>query len=274
MIFPSLQHMVQRWNNCSWLRAASAEYFGCMIFHFIGSVSPTPIANAVALTTMVYFTANVSGGHLNPALTLTFCMLGYTQPSQLVVYWVAQTLGCISGALWITALMPRDESDLVGCIHANPDISALQVMGWEALATMFFIVPVMSVVWHTQHKSGYGNTGPIMVGIALYSVALATGDWTGAKVNPARTLASELIFACKESHMIRYFVAGQIIGAVTAPLAVIPWYGVADHAWYRRVTEAAEPEVISKAPESCAIDTFTEISLVDDVVIVVGPEGR
>eukprot|EP00798_Chlamydomonas_sp_ICE-L_P019572 gene19570-26256_t len=61
----------------SWLLA---EFTGSMIFHFIGSASPTPAANGIALIVLVYFTAKISGAHLNPAVSFTFMLLGHTNP--------------------------------------------------------------------------------------------------------------------------------------------------------------------------------------------------
>lgn len=234
------------WDN-SLLSKAYAEFMGCMIFHFIGSVAPTAIANAVALTTLVFYTAKISGGHLNPAVTLTFCILGHTDPLEMFVYWMAQVAGCIAGAMWIAALIPGLQfknglpeapfDQLVGCVQAHHSITNGQVLGWEAVGAFCFIVPVFSVVWYTQNKSGYGSTGPIMVGIALYAVALAIGDFTGALVNPARTVASDAIFACGHSKLIPFYIVGQVVGACLAPLAIVPWYGLSARPWYGRTAK-------------------------------------
>lgn len=266
-----VRYWMSLWDN-SLMSKAYAEFMGCMVFHFIGSVCPTPIANAVALTTMVFYTAKISGGHLNPALSLTFCILGHTDPLEMIVYWMAQVSGCIVGAMWIAALMPGlligqglpdpPYDRLVGCIEVQRGLDKMQVMGWEAFSTFCFIMPVFSVVWYTQNKSGYGSTGPIMVGIALYAVALATGDWTGALVNPARTIGSDLIFSCKQSHYIREYISGQIIGAVLAPLAIVPWYGLSARPWYYTLSSSAgKSVVIPEKRYSCA----TPVWAVDEV---------
>lgn len=212
---------------------AAAEFTGCAIFHFIGSSSPTPIVNAATLVVMVYYTAKLSGGHLNPALTTTFALLGYTNPVEVAVYWASQVSGCIVGALMVAALSSNlsvrgggDEGSGSGCFAPNPSLSALQVMGWEAVCTFGFILPIFSVVWYTQSKNGYGNTGPIIVGLSLYAAASAASQWTGGALNPARALASSVVFDCRTAHL-GYYVLGEFIGAAAVPLAVIPWYGVA-----------------------------------------------
>lgn len=231
-----------------------AEYMGSMIFHFIGSVNPTPIANAVALTVMVCYTSKVSGGHLNPALTLTHCICGHINPAEMLAYWMAQFGGCIAGALMIAALIPQPNDEQVGCIATHGNIDTVQVVGWEGFATFGFIVPVMTLHWYSLNMPRFQSVGPLMVGLALYSVSLATHDWTGAIVNPARTVASEIIFRCNESHLIVYYISGQVLGAVMASCAIIPWYGIAVNPWYITPTgiscSGLEGEASPKVPQA------------------------
>jgi hypothetical protein len=101
------------------------------------------------------------------------------------------------------------------------------------VGTFCFIVPVFSVVWYTQRKSGNGNTGPLIVGLSLMASALAVGPWTGAALNPARVLASPIVFDCPmTARLLIFYVLGEIAGAIAASLAVLPWYGISSDPWY------------------------------------------
>lgn len=236
--FDSLYERATKWITCSrpnLITKAAAEFTGCVIFHFLGSVSPTAATNAVTLMTMVYYTAKLSGAHLNPALTTTFALLGYTNPLEVLIYWVAQISGCIFGAMLISAMVPElaigsfvtsSDYSVSGCFEAGPGITSAHVFGWEAVGTFCFILPIFSVVWYTQSKSGYGNTGPIIVGLSLYAAASAIGQFTGAALNPARVVASAIVFKCPEGPSILSYVAGEFAGAIVVPLAIVPWYGV------------------------------------------------
>ena len=236
-----LRATVARWvtgSTPSLLTKAYAEFVGCMIFHFVGSASPTAFSNASALMAMVYYTAKISGGHLNPALTLSFALLGHTNPLEMVVYWAAQVAGCMAGALWLAALIPgarvgSSHPASAGCFEPSAGISAGRVWGWEAMCTFCFMVPIFSVVWYTQRKSGYGMTGPIMVGVSLYAAASAAAPWTGAALNPARALGSYLVFQCDgaSSYPLAY-VAGEMTAALLVPIAVLPWYGLSATPWW------------------------------------------
>ena len=220
------------------LTKGAAEFTGCMLFHFLGSAMPTPATNAIALTVLVYYTAKLSGAHLNPALTTTFALLGYTNPVEVVVYWIAQVSGSIIGALWLAVLVPGlgvghgwslappSATALSGCFVPSSSIGGIAVLGWEAICTFCFILPIFSVVWYTQSKSGYGNTGPLIVGLSLYSAASVAAPWTGAALNPARAIASRIVFGCAPNSLTGYYVAGEMIGAAIVPVAIAPWYGM------------------------------------------------
>ena len=242
----------------SLLVRALAEGFGCMLFHFVGSASPTPVANGVILMVIVYHLAKVSGAHLNPAVTLTFSLLGHTTPLEMLTYWAAQTAGCIMGAMWIAALVPglvlrpdvaSSDQDYDGCFHPRVDLTSVQVFGWEAVGTFCFLVPIFSVVWYTQNKSGYGNTGPLIVGLSLMGTAMAVGPWTGAALNPARALGSPIVFTCghRSSETLAYYILGELAGAAAVPIAIMPWYGIAANPWYRR--RPASPSRTSSASD-------------------------
>jgi glycerol uptake facilitator-like aquaporin len=218
------------------------EFIGCMLFHFIGSLCPTAVGNAVALMTLVYFTAKMSGGHLNPAVSLTFTLLGHSNPLEFIVYVASQVSGCIFGALWLALLVPgvyinqkgvRQEFD--GCFEPDPYLTNIQMMGMEATGTFIFLLPLFSVVWYTQHKSGYGTTGPIMVGLSLLSAAMAVGNFTGASLNPARSLASFVVFQCVPRKTMLSYIVGEVLGAIVATITIIPWYGISNKSWYNNI---------------------------------------
>jgi len=228
----------------SFITKAIAECLGCMMFHFIGSVSPTPWANGIALITLVYYTAKTSGGHLNPAVSTTFMALGHITPLEMLGYWAAQITGCAFGALWIAALVPElypgheitNPAALYhsGCFIPKPDLAPAQIYGWEAVCTLCFIAPIFAVVWYTQQKHGYGNTGPIVIGLSLLANAFVAGQFTGAALNPARALGSEIIFKCPKTNHIWYYVLGELTAGLLSPLVLIQWYGIAPNAWYMK----------------------------------------
>ena len=232
-----------------------AEAFGCMVFHFIGSVSSTAVVNGICLMVLVYYTAKVSGGHLNPAVSLTFLILGHANPVEFVMYITCQIIGCIMGALWIAALVPHvyvgsapPSNFAAGCFLPDYQLSEAEVFGWEAVGTFCFIVPIFSVVWYTQHKSGYGNTGPLIVGLSLLSTAIAVGPWTGAALNPARAIGSPVVFDCPSEHFTGFYIIGEFVGAMCAACAIVPWYGISSNPWYYSVLPQSIKTNLTNSP--------------------------
>lgn len=227
---------------------AFIELLGSMFFHFIGSVSPTPITNGLALMVLVLFCGKVSGANLNPAVSLSFALIGYMHPLHTVIYSIAQVSGSMLGALLISALVPglppgahiRASTDVgydyaSGCAYPrSSELTDLQLVGWESMCTCVFILSVMTTVWYTQHKHGYGNTGPLIIGFSLTSNILAASRFSGGVLNPARAIGSAVVFRCPEQHRIIFYVCGQYIGAVLASMVMIPFYGVAENAWFSR----------------------------------------
>lgn len=277
-------HLIEKWLYEPRPRVISkivAETIACMMFHFIGSIAPNPWANGIVLMVMVYYTAKTSGAHLNPALSLTFTLLGHTNPLEMVCYWFSQVLGCIFGALWIACLVPGLELRSIitrdgdgpfydGCFVPAQGLNYRQVFGWEAMCTFTFIVPIFSVVWYTLHKKGYGNTGPLMVGLSLIASAFAAGPFTGAALNPARVLGSYLVFNCPNDKYVFFYIIGEMLAGAMVPLVIMPWYGVAPTAWYLPWIPMFVKKRMKMYQPSLKIDAHTDV-LGPNLTIVTTP---
>jgi len=238
----------------------SMEFISTMVFHIIGSICPTAIANGLALIVMVYYSAKISGGHLNPAVSFTFFILGHINMIEFFAYMVSQFSGAIVGGLFIAALMPNmnvgdDNNTTTGCFAPIKELSNGRVFFWEFLFTTMFIIPIFSVVWYTQNKNGYGNTGPIIVGLSLFSNALACGPYTGASLNPARSLGSYTVFHCEYRDVYTY-VLGEFLGGLCAAFFIMPWYGISSTAWYRENLSSMIPYVTSGSKNNIEIRTL------------------
>ena len=85
------------------------EFLGTMLFAFIGTTASkefAPAANGLALATMIYTAANISGGHLNPAVTFSTLLCGFYPLFHSVLYIILQIVGSIFGSLFAAALIP------------------------------------------------------------------------------------------------------------------------------------------------------------------------
>ena len=214
----------------SLLSKAFAEFLGCFVICFIRTVAIDKTLAAITLVIMIHYTANISGGHLNMFVTLSFMFLGHNNPIELIVYWISQLSGAFVGTLLAVGLTPLDT---IQCTLPEIEMTAWKVFGWEAVCMFMFILPLFSVVWFTQNNSGYGNIGPIIIGLAAYATSEAARPWTGGYLDPARNIASRLLLTCgpESSPFIGHYIAGQFVGAIFGSMFVIPYYGIAPRHW-------------------------------------------
>jgi len=157
-------------NPVTWVLPIATEFFGSLLFAFFGGLAPAPygaFANGLALAVLIYCCASVSGGHLNPAVSLSIMITGHLPWIQGVLYIVAQIAGMIGGAALTRALKPDSLVD-PGCFFIN-GISHVQLWAWELIMTLLLVSTVHSVA---VSMKGHGESnrcsshGPLFVPIA------------------------------------------------------------------------------------------------------------
>lgn len=180
------------------LRAYVAEFIGtfALIFVGVGAIAATGIAKdspglvAVALAhgltiaVMASATAAISGGHLNPAVTLGALVAGKISPVNAVAYWVSQFLGGVAAAALITAVEPAGALAAVhyGAPAAGNGISGTQAMLLEGVLTFF----LMFVIYGTAIDRRAPKVGALFIGLTVTLDIFIGGPLTGAAMNPAR----------------------------------------------------------------------------------------
>ena len=240
------------------------EMLGTAMFAFMGSAAATAAGNGIALIVVVYWGAKISGAHYNNAATLTFYLLGHITWLEMLCYWVAQVVGAAVGALWLAWLVPnlyvRDDIDGAvaprydGCFVPVEGLRPVQQFGWEAAGTFCFLVPVFSVVWMSQTKSGYSNVGPIIIGLSLMSAATAVGSFTGGALNPARVLGPMIVFDCPNRTNAVWYILGELAGAAATTVATAPFYGVGPHQFLFKIIPPLVHRFAQNLPAEAALE--------------------
>eukprot|EP00878_Enallax_costatus_P000143 GHUV01000186.1.p1 GENE.GHUV01000186.1~~GHUV01000186.1.p1 ORF type:complete len:303 (+),score=50.80 GHUV01000186.1:123-1031(+) len=199
------------------------EFIGTMIFTFLGSsVSDKvfgPWVNGLALAIWIYTAANISGGHLNPAVTFSTLACGFYPVIHSVLYIILQICGAIFGALLVAGLIPDTYVGMgdgaPGCFDSTTIGKGLthgQLFGWEVVMTFTLI----SVVYACGvAKPGHGSFTPLVVGLSLVACAGTGGKWTGAALNPARVIGPLAVFKCGDDIAYIYILA-QLLAAILA----------------------------------------------------------
>jgi MIP family channel proteins len=172
------------------------------------------LAHAVVLSVMITATMTISGGHLNPAITLGLLATRRISAGSAAAYVVTQLAAAVVGAFLVKALFPVGavRSALVGVPVIAGSMSLSQAIGLELVLTFF----LMSAVYGTAVSPDAPRVGGFGIGLVLLFDILVGGPLTGAAMNPARAFGPALVSGEWVGHGV-YWV-GPIAGAVLAAL--------------------------------------------------------
>ncbi|MGQ0657200.1 MAG: MIP/aquaporin family protein [Chromatiales bacterium] len=177
-----------------------------------GAVSHVGIALTFGLVVlaMVYALGDISGAHLNPAVTLGFFLAGRFELRQVLPYILSQSLGALAASGALHLLFPAHPT-LGGTFPAG---YALQSFALEVILTAMLMFVILSVSVGAKEK---GVTAGIAVGAVIALEAMFAGPISGASMNPARSLAPALVSARLDSLWV--YLGAPPIGAALAVLA-------------------------------------------------------
>jgi aquaporin Z len=204
-----------------------AEFVGTFALVFIGSGSiiavgaaqvqggliAVALAHGIILAVMVSAIMRVSG-HFNPAVTLGFLVTRRIEPIMAGVYIAAQIIGAILAAYTLKVLLPAamTEATRLGGQSIASEITATQAIGLEAIATFFLAF----VIFGTAVDPKAPRIGGLAIGLTIAADILAIGPFTGASMNPARSLGPAVASGIFEGQAV-YWI-GPLIGAIAASL--------------------------------------------------------
>jgi MIP family channel proteins len=179
-----------------------------------GGLVAVALAHGLILALMVSATMNVSGGHLNPAVTLSLLLARRIAPAMAAIHVAAQILGAVSAALLLEASMPDAVFAAVrgGGQAVALDVTFTQAILLEAIATFFLVF----VIYGTAVTSEAPKVGGFAIGLTIAADILAIGPLTGASMNPARSFGPAFATGIWEGQAV-YWI-GPIAGAVVAAL--------------------------------------------------------
>jgi MIP family channel proteins len=212
----------------SLLRRSLAEALGTFALIFIGVASVVEksasganygllgiaLAHAVVLSVMITATMAISGGHINPAVTIGLLAARRISARTALAYVPAQLVGAVLGALAVKALFPSVavRAAELGTPSLAGNVQLGQGIGLEAIMTFFLV----SAVFGTCVNSEAPKVGGFGVGLVLLFDILVGGSLTGAAMNPARAFGPALVSGQWVAHSV-YWV-GPILGGLLAAL--------------------------------------------------------
>jgi aquaporin TIP len=172
------------------------------------------LAHAVVLSVMITATMTISGGHLNPAVTIGLLATRRIGPVSALSYIVSQLVGAVLAAFLVKALLPAGavRSAMVGVPVIAGSMTLGQAIGLELILTFF----LMFAVYGTAVSPDAPRVGGFGIGLVLLFDILVGGPLTGAAMNPARAFGPAVVSGEWVGHIV-YWV-GPIVGALLAAL--------------------------------------------------------
>src|SRR5262245_41056883 len=177
-----------------------------------GTVSHVGIAMTFGLVVMamIYAVGDVSGAHLNPAVTFGFLAARRFSVRRVLPYIASQCAGALLASLCLLGLFPQHET--LGATY--PQGASMQSLMLEAILTAVLMFVILSVSTGAKEK---GITAGIAVGAVIALEATFAGPISGASMNPARSLAPALVSMRFDSLWV--YLLAPPLGAAVAVLA-------------------------------------------------------
>lgn len=178
----------------------------------------TALAFGLTIVGMAYCVGNVSGCHINPAVSLAVLLTGGMEKKDFGGYVVAQCIGATIAAAVLKAIFALGNvTDMTGGYGSNglAGVNGNVVAGLivEILLTYIFILVILGV---TSSKAGHGSFAGVVIGFSLVLVHILGIGLTGTSVNPARSLGPALFAGGSALASLWVFIVGPFVGAVLA----------------------------------------------------------
>lgn len=210
---------------CECIGTATLVLFGCgtAVFANCGVDNPggwilTALAFGLSIVAMAYVIGNVSGCHINPAVSLSMLIRGKMKVSEFCAYVCAQIIGAFAGSGILFALISmNDQFEKVEHLGENGfgHIGMWGAFLAEIILTFVFIYLINGVT----SDSTKANCAGLMIGLTLTFVHIFGIPLTGTSVNPARSLAPAIILGGEALSQVWVFIVAPFIGSALAALA-------------------------------------------------------
>ncbi|XP_044505045.1 aquaporin PIP2-7-like [Mangifera indica] len=233
----------EEWTKWSFYRAVIAEFIATLLFLYITVLTvigykrltdvnlPTDQCDGVGVLgiawafggmifILVYCTAGISGGHINPAVTFGLFLARKVSLIRAVSYMVAQCLGAICGCGLVKGFQKSYYNRYGGGANELADgYSKGTGLGAEIIGTFVLVYTVFSATdpKRSARDSHVPVLAPLPIGFAVFMVHLATIPITGTGINPARSLGPAVIYNREKAWDDQWlFWVGPFIGAAIA----------------------------------------------------------
>ena len=182
----------------------------------------TAFAFGLAIVALAYGVGNISGGHVNPAVSLGVFLSGGMTASDFCGYVVAQIIGALAGSALLSAIFSlggvEDKTGGLGTNGlggVNGSVGAGILV--EIVLTFLFVILILGV---TSKNQSHGSFGGLIIGLTLVGIHIIGIGLTGTSVNPARSLGPAIVAAvtgnAEPIKVVWVFIVAPLIGGALA----------------------------------------------------------
>ncbi|MBR1477982.1 MAG: aquaporin [Lachnospiraceae bacterium] len=182
----------------------------------------TALAFGLAIVALAYGVGNISGGHVNPAVSLAVFINGGLSAADFAGYVIAQVIGAFIGSLVLNGIFSLGKvTDMTGGLGSNGlsgvGGSAAAGIIVEIILTFLFVILILGV---TSKNQNHGSFGGLIIGLTLVAIHIIGIGLTGTSVNPARSLGPALVAAFNGNtapiSVVWVFILAPLVGGALA----------------------------------------------------------
>ena len=171
----------------------------------------TALAFGLVIVAMAYSIGNVSGCHINPAVSIAMLVSGKLSLKDFIGYVIAQFAGATAGAAALMAFAGKESGLGTNALFEGKIVASLVI---EVILTFVFVLAILGVTSKVQN----GAVAGIVIGLSLTLVHLLGIHFTGTSVNPARSFGPALFVGGDALSCVWVFIVAPLVGGVLAAL--------------------------------------------------------
>jgi len=172
----------------------------------------TALAFGLVIVAMAYSIGNISGCHINPAVSLAMLISHKMTPKEFGAYVGSQFIGAIIGGAFLAMFFDRNDSGLgTNAVYSNDVWATLFI---EIILTFVFVLAILGVTSKISNSSVAG----IVIGLTLTLVHIFGIHFTGTSVNPARSFGPAIFKGGEAFANVWIFIIAPLVGAALAAL--------------------------------------------------------
>ena len=171
----------------------------------------TALAFGLVIVAMAYSIGNISGCHINPAVSIAMLVAGKLSFKDFVGYIIGQFAGAIAGAAALMAFLGKESGLGTNGLWDGKILGSLII---EVILTFVFVLAILGVTSKIEN----GAVAGLVIGLTLTLVHLLGIPFTGTSVNPARSFGHALFAGGDSLANVWVFIVAPLVGGVLAAL--------------------------------------------------------